>query len=353
MKDLKNLNPKSIIVRMPNWLGDLVMATPILVDLRETFPKAEITAMCQENVAPLLKHDPAVDELFQFKRSKGMIRRISERNIVAHLKQGHYDLGILLTNSFSSAWRFWQGSVKNTIGFRGDGRRLLLSHSLSFPKKRKKQHLVITYKELLSPLGISISETFPRIIVTEEEIKQAGKTVKHFDIPSDVKLIGINPGAAFGTAKCWLPERFREVAKNLVEADPRHVVLFFGDGSHKQLIGNICAGLPNRVINLAAKTTLRELLALIKICSVFLTNDSGPMHIADSLEVPLVALFGSTSSVATGPYRQSKNIVQKKVPCSPCFKPVCPIDFPCMKKIGVEEVTKAVLKQIKEDCTHV
>ena len=104
------------------------------------------------------------------------------------------------------------------------------------------------------------------------------------------------------------------------------------------------------MINLAAKTTIREFLALIKICSVLLTNDSGLMHIADSLDVPLVALFGSTSPVATGPYRQSKNVIQKKVPCSPCFKRVCPIDFPCMKKIGVEEVTQAVLKQLEESC---
>lgn len=340
--------PKSIIVRMPNWLGDLVMATPVLVDLRAAFPKAEITAMCQANVAPLLENDPAINELFRFERSKGLIHRISERNVVGHIKRGKYDLGILLTNSFSSAWRFWQGKVKRTIGYRNEGRGILLTDPLDFPEKRKKQHLVITYKELLAPLGIPVSETVPRLFVTDEEIKNAWRIVKRFDIPLDAKLIGVNPGAAYGSAKCWLPERFQEVAKNLVEEDPNHVVLFFGDRTHKTLIDEICSGLPNRVINLAGKTSLRELLALIKICSVFLTNDSGPMHIADSLDVPLVALFGSTSPVATGPYRQRENVVQKKVPCSPCFKRVCPIDFPCMKKIEVKEVTEAVIKQLKE-----
>ncbi len=353
MRDLKKLNPKSIIVRMPNWLGDLVMATPILVDLREAFPDAEITAMCQENVASLLENDPSVDELFRFKLGKGFLRRISERNIVAKLKSGNYDLGILLTNSFSSAWRFWQGNVKNTLGYRTDGRSLLMSHPLPFSEKRKEQHLVITYKELLAPLGIPVSDTAPRLIVMGEEVKGAWEFLKRFDIRSDARVIGINPGAAYGSAKSWLPERFQEVAKKLIGADPSYVVLFFGDSSHKELIGNICAGLPKRVINLAGKTTLRELLALIKICGVFLTNDSGPMHISDSLDVPLVALFGSTSPVATGPYRQSQNIVQKKVPCSPCFKRVCPIDFSCMKKIGVEEVTKALLKQLEEESVHV
>ena len=341
------MKPKSIIVRMPNWLGDLVMATPVLQDLRAHFPEAEITAMCQENVAPLLENDPAVDEIFRVSQSKSFLRRIGERNIVAKLKSGKYDLGILLTNSFSSAWRFWQGKIKNILGYRADGRSLFLTHPVSFSKKRKEQHLVIPYKELLKPLGIPVSETVPRLIVTDKEIQEAWELVKRFNIDQSCRIIGVNPGAAYGTAKCWLPERFAEVAKNLVNADPKNVVLFFGDRSHKDLIGNICAGLGERVVNLSGQTSLRELVALIKICHVFLTNDSGPMHIADSLGVPLVALFGSTSPVATGPYRQSQNIVQKPVPCSPCFKRVCPIDFPCMKKIGVEEVTQAVLSKMQ------
>ncbi len=349
MKSLEKLNPKSIIVRMPNWLGDLVMATPILVDLRKRFPEAEITAMCQSNVAPLLENDPAVDELFKVERGKGFLRRIGERNIVAKLKNGNYNLGILLTNSFSSAWRFWQGNVKNTLGYRADGRSLFLSHPVSFSEKKKEQHLVVTYKELLVPLGIPISDTMPRLALTDEEIKGAWEFVKPFDITPDAKVIGINPGAAYGTAKCWLPDRFQEVAKKLIDADPSHAILFFGDSSHKELIGNICSGLSKRVINLAGKTNLREFLALVKICSVFLTNDSGPMHIADSLDIPLVALFGSTSPVVTGPYRQSQNIIQKKVPCSPCFKRVCPIDFPCMKSIGVDEVTQAVLTKLNAE----
>ncbi len=337
-----------IIVRMPNWIGDLVMATPILIDLRNAYPDAEITAMCQENVAPLLEKEPAIDELFRFSRAKGFFRRITERNIAGKLKRGDYDLGILLTNSFSSAWRFRQGGVKQILGYRADGRGFLLTTPVSFSEKRKEKHLVETYKELLAPLGIPISSTEPRLIVSDEEIREAWEFVKRLYISPDAKLIGINPGAAYGTAKCWLPDRFAEVAKNLVRADTKNVVLFFGDRSHKELIGNICAGLESRVINLAGQTDLRQLLALIKICSAFLTNDSGPMHIADSLDIPLIALFGSTSPVATGPYKQRQSIIQKKVPCSPCFKRVCPIDFPCMKKIGADEVTGMVLAKLSE-----
>ncbi len=339
----------SIIVRMPNWIGDLVMATPVLEDLRRAFPEAEITAMCQSTIAPLLEYDPAINELFRFSKAKGFLRRIGERNIVAKLKKGKYDLGILLTNSFSSAWRFWQGNVKNKIGFKGEGRSLFLDEAVPFPVNRKSQHLVVTYKQLLDPLGIPVSKTLPRLIVRDEEIQGAWKFVKRFDITQEQKIIGINPGAAYGSAKCYLPERFRAVAERLLEADPSYVILFFGDISHKGLIGGICKGLSQRVVNLAGQTSLRELMALIKICSVFLTNDSGPMHMADSLETPLLALFGSTDPIVTGPYRQSQHIIQKNVPCAPCFKRECPIDFPCMKKIEVDEVVEALLTLLKTE----
>ena len=346
---MKKLQPKNIIVRMPNWIGDLVMATPILTDLRFAFPDASITAMVYEKIGPLIEADPAIDELFLFSRAKGMIRRIRQRNIVEKLRDGNYDLGLLLTNSFSSAWRFWQGGVKNKVGFSGDGRSFLLDQAVPFPKERKTQHLVLTYKALLKHIGIPRSETAPRLFLKKDEKEGAWDFVKRFDIPAEAKLIGINPGAAYGSAKCWLPERFREVAKRLIDEDPSHFVLFFGDLSHKQLINEICTGLPARAVNLAGQTDLRLLLALISICSVFLTNDSGPMHIADSLAIPLVALFGSTDPIATGPYRHSQAVMQKKVPCSPCFRRVCPIDFPCMKGLTVEDVFKRVLETLHQN----
>ena len=341
---------RSIVVRMPNWIGDLVMATPILEDLRAAFPQAKVTAMCQSNIAPLLEGDPAIDELFSFSRAEGFFRRVGERNVVEKLKNGKHDLGILLTNSFSSAWRFWQGGVKTKIGFKGEGRSVFLDEGVPFPENRKTRHLVETYKLLLEPLGIPLSETVPRLIVRDEEIEGGWEFVKRFDITREHKIIGINPGAAYGSAKCWLPERFREVAERLIQVDPSYVVLFFGDRSHRDLISSICKGLPPRVVNLAGQTSLRELMPFIGMCSLFLTNDSGPMHMADSLGIPLLALFGSTDPVVTGPYRQRQQVIRKKVACAPCFKRECPIDFRCMTKIGVDEVVEALLAKIEVPC---
>lgn len=337
------MHPKNIIVRMPNWIGDLVMATPILADLRKAYPEASITAMVHEKIGALLAADPTINELFFFSRVKGMIRRIRQRNIVEKLKDGKYDLGILLTNSFSSAWCFWQGRVKNKLGFRAGGRSCLLDYPVSFPTERKKQHLVRTYKRILEELAIPLSHTAPRLFIKEGQIDTAWELIGRFCVPRGAKLIGINPGAAYGSAKCWLPNRFREIAKRLVELEPSYVVLFFGDLSHKELIDEICNNLSSRVINLAGYTDLQTLMALISICSVFLTNDSGPMHIADSLNTSLIALFGSTDPIVTGPYRHSQAVMQEQVPCAPCFKRVCPIDFPCMKGLTTDIVYERIV----------
>lgn len=340
-----NQAPKNIIVRMPNWLGDLVMATPILHDLHLKWPKASITAMCQSNVAPLLQHDPNINEVFSYKRPSGWIHRRQHLDIIETLQHGEFDLGILLTNSFSSAWWFWRGKVNNRIGFAANLRSFLLNKAVSFPKNIEKQHLVLTYKALLEPIGIPLSNTPPHLYVTASEQHAAKELLANFHASTDTHtIIGINPGAAYGSAKCWLPERFKEITTRLLQ-NPRYVVVYFGDPSGAPLVNDICKGMGDRVINLAGKTSLRELLALILQCSIFLTNDSGPMHIASALGVPLVALFGSTSDVKTGPY-SGGTVIHKHVECSPCYKRVCPIDFRCMKRIEVDEVYESIIKLI-------
>lgn len=337
--------PKNIIVRMPNWLGDLVMATPVLSDLRRHFPEASITAMCQSNVAGMLKCDPNINEVYSYKKPSGWIHRNNPPEIIESLKLGKYDLGLLLTNSFSSAWWLWRGNVNHTIGFNTNMRGLLLDYPVPVPLHARTQHLVLTYKSLLEPLGIPQSDTAPQLYVSPEEALAAKKRLQNdgIDIDRD-NIIGINPGAAFGSAKCWLPDRFRGVTEHLLQ-NPRNVILYFGDPAGTPLVDDICRGLGPRVINLAGKTSLRELLALIQICTVLLTNDSGPMHIGSALGTPLVALFGSTNDIRTGPYNGGI-IIHKHVACSPCYYRTCPIDFRCMKRIEVDEVYNAIIKQL-------
>lgn len=336
--------PRNIIVRMPNWLGDLVMATPILTDLRNFWPETKITAMCQGALGVVIQEDPHIDELLNFKRPSGWLHRQVHGDIIQPLRQGHYDLGILLTNSFSSAWWFWRGHVEHRLGYATHGRSLLLNHPIPFPKQREIQHLVVTYKMLLEPLGIPISDSAPRLYLTEAEKKESAEWLNNYGISSTDPIIGINPGAAYGSAKCWLPDRFKKLTERLLE-DSRVKIVYFGDKSGAPLVQEICSDLPDRVINLAGKTTLRQLMALISHCHFFLTNDSGPMHVASALDVPLLALFGSTSDIATSPYNGGK-VLHKHVPCSPCHRRECPIDFRCMTQITVNEVYQEIMKAL-------
>lgn len=336
--------PKNIIVRMPNWLGDLVMATPVLADLRGSFPNARITAMCQSNVAALLEHDPHLDEIYSYKRPNGWLHHVHHVEIIQPLRQGGYDLGVLLTNSFSSAWWFYRGAVKHRLGYGTHCRSWLLNKAVPFPVQKETQHLVITYKMLLEPLGVPLSTTPPALYLSDAEKNTASDLLTKQGVEWGKNIIiGMNPGAAYGSAKCWLPERFVALSKRLLEN--RNIkIVYFGDPAGASLVNDICKQLPEGVINLAGRTTIREAAALIDKCSIFLTNDSGPMHISAALGTPLVALFGSTSDVKTGPYGSGK-VIHKHVECSPCYKRVCPIDFRCMKQISVEEVYETLLKE--------
>lgn len=345
MVPLKDYKPEKIIVRMPNWIGDLVMATPILTDLRKAYPNAHITAMCRTPISDLLREDRAIDELFTFSKVNNFGRRNERRDIILKLKEGKYDLGVLLTHSFSSAWWFWLGNVKRRIGYKGNGRGLLLTDKMSLPANVHEQHLVETYKMLLEPLGIPLSQTRPHIDLTDAEISDAKTILKQRGITSNNIVIGINPGATYGSAKCWLPERFREVTERLIKFDKVRVI-YFGDQSSIPLVKEICQGFPS-VVNLAGVTTIRELAAIIKECQVILTNDSGPMHLAVAVGTPLVALFGSTNETATGPYKTG-TVIHKHVSCSPCYKRVCPIDFRCMKQIETDEVYNEIMRTLKE-----
>jgi heptosyltransferase II len=347
---IRPISPKNIIVRMPNWLGDLVMATPILADLRNHWPEAKITVFCQGSLGTVLQEDPNINEVLSFQKPKHWWKLKETKKTATVLQQKQYDLGVILTNSLSSAYLFWKGDVSCRIGFKANGRGLLLNQPIPFPAERSSQHLVKTYKTLLEPLGIEQSRSAPKLYTTQGEQQAAKEMLKRLDIQSSDYVIGINPGAAFGSAKCWLPERFMQLTEKLLEF-PFVKIVYFGDKNGALLVNDICNTFSNRVVNIAGKTSLRELIAGIQQCNLFLTNDSGPMHVASALGVPLIALFGSTSNVATGPYGGGK-VIHKHVACSPCYRRECPIDFRCMKQIEVDEVYDSIYHFISKHDKH-
>lgn len=207
---MKN-TPQNIIVRMPNWLGDVVMATPVLTDLREKFPHAQITAMCRFPICEALREDASIDELFMFhKATSQFAKREENRDIVRKIRAGKFDLGILLTNSFSSAWWFYLAAVKQRIGYSYFPRSLLLTDAVA----PKKQHQVDQYKALLAPLGIAKSATSPRLYLRPEEVQEALRLLYQRGYEKGKKLIGINPELPMALPNVGLPIAFGGLQRN-------------------------------------------------------------------------------------------------------------------------------------------
>jgi heptosyltransferase-2 len=176
----------------------------------------------------------------------------------------------------------------------------------------------------------------PELFITPQERRDLKILLEEHRIPADHKIIGVNPLAAYGAAKCWPAERFRELAVRFSK-EKKVTLLFFGEPSTALQVQEMIRGIAPNVVNLAGRTSLREFMAWVEAVDLFLTNDSGPMHIAAALKTPLLALFGSTNEIATGPYKHG-SLIHKHVECSPCYLRKCPIDFRCMKRIAVDEV---------------
>ena len=342
---LTNTDVQKVVVRMPNWLGDAVMATPILQDLKMACPHIELVVLCHEAIHNLLQHNPYIDDFIVFSKE---LKRISKekKRIFSLLQQKSFDLGIVVTRSFSSAWWLYKGGVKERIGFKDHFRSPLLTVPLALPKNEETEHAVCTYKRLLSPLGISISDSRPELFLHDDERERAKKLLHAHGVEEHHIVVGINPGAAFGSSKCWPKERFIALTKRL-EMDPDVRVVFVGDKMTKALVDSICDTCSEKTVNLATKTDLRTLIAFIAQTACFVSNDSGPMHVAAATSAPLVALFGSTNEIKTGPYGDAQ-VIHKHTLCSPCYLKQCPIDFRCMTSISVDEVYSATTMYLKK-----
>lgn len=336
----KKKNQK-ILVRLPNWLGDAVMASAVLSQIHELFDHPQVYVTGPGFICDLFKSDPRVAAVFAY-RPKGWQKYNPFHPQLKAMRKEKFDLAIVLTQSISSAWQIWCTRAKERLGFSNEGRFFLLTHALPFPQERETQHLVLTYQNLLNQfLSVRSLQTFvPKLYLSESSQKEADVWFE-----THVKkrqVVGLCPQAAYGPAKQWHIERFHDLAIELVNAG--YGVIVFADAQGKDLGEAVCQGLDASIcIDMSGKTNMGQFIALMQKCSVLVTNDSGPMHLAAALDKHLVALFGSTDDVVTGPYSDKAHVIHKRVECSPCFQRVCPIDFRCMRRIEVSEVFQKIL----------
>jgi heptosyltransferase II len=345
--------PKKILVRSTNWIGDAIMTTPAVRTIRENFPESEITMLVHPWVSDVFRYSPRVDRLIIYDKKgrhsgvKGMMQLAGE------LRQEQFDCAILLQKAFEAALIALVAGIPVRGGYTTDARGLLLTHGVQKINELNKKHEVNYYQRMLRGLGLQPAVNQLELFIPGEQIDEAKQRVEELTglPPGVVPLIGLNPGAAYGPAKRWPAEKFADLAKMICARTSARILLFgsSADCETTAAIRSLAGGDRSRIIDLAGATSLIEAMALIGECDVFVTNDSGPMHIAAALRTPLVAIFGSTDHIATGPFSDNAVVIRKPLACSPCKKSHCPEKhFRCMKLIESNEVFAAVTGILEE-----
>jgi heptosyltransferase-2 len=364
---------EKILVRGVNWLGDAIMSTPALLRLREAKPAAEIVLLTSEKLSGLWPGHPAIDRVITF---------VSRENVVSvarRLRGEGFETAIVFPNSPRAALEVFLARIPNRVGYSRPWRNWFLSRAL--PERAEevrmhkrspgevraliagkemaadrsavpsRAHHMFQYLHLVESVGARGDAIAPAVAVSDEEVRVIrDRFHSRADAAITRKLIGINAGAEYGPAKRWPVRRFVEAAVGI----SRHADCSFwilGGVSDLNLAKEVATSIgaegvaSDKICLLAGQTSLRELCAALKACDVVLTNDTGPMHVAAAVGTPVVVPFGSTSWQLTGPglLGDSRHrFLHRPVPCSPCFRRECPIDFRCMTGIVSEEAIQAM-----------
>ncbi|MGQ9471350.1 MAG: glycosyltransferase family 9 protein [Candidatus Aminicenantales bacterium] len=368
-----------ILVRMPNWLGDSVLALPALRAIAMNFPQSAVWAAASSHTVELLAAEPIVAGVLEIPE----VMTLSDFIRTAKRWREHrFDLAILLTNSFGSALLAALAAIQARWGYAGDARSPLLTkrvsrysrperRGLSGAKGESRQpagctqgslpfeeeegcHQSLYYLRLLRSLGLKVpDEPAISISVTNEERESAKKQLASVGL--DLKfleaekkpLILINPGAAYGPAKRWSAEKFGQVAASFEKQAGAYAAII-GSAREREIAQEVveaavASGAKEPPFILAGKTTLRELIGVMSLADLLVTNDTGPMHLANALRLPIVAIFGPTDPRVTRPWHEPYKILHNPVVCWPCWYRECPYDHRCMEAIGTEEVVNAGL----------
>ena len=338
---MQRLSPDlgAVLVVAPNWIGDAVMSTPALANLRRGLPKATIDLLVPRRVAPLFDDHPHIDRLVVRDERQPWRTRVAQ---VIALRRREYQMVLLLPNSFRAALEAWLLRSPIRLGYATDGRRWLLTHAVP-AAEGQPPHQIEAYLQLVAALGLPIVERVPTLAPTKRAEMQAEHLWAAQDWGRKDRVIGICPGAAFGPAKRWWPERFAALADRLI-ASGRFRVVFFGSPDEVPLVERIRSQMTRKAVSLAGQDTLGSFMALAARCAVVIANDSGSMHMANAVGTRVVALFGPTDPRRTAPSAAPATVLHRDLACSPCFCTTCPYsDHPCMRFIEVDDVYRAVL----------
>lgn len=335
-----------ILVRGVNWVGDTILTYPTVQRLKTLFPRSHLTILVPSHLVDLWETFPYVDEIIPFQKRRGFGSFWHDLKISSSLRQKKFHLAIILPRSFHSAFQVYLARIPTRIGYQDGGRSFLLTHSIPRTEETLHIHRVHYYQKLTDSLGRAEGSPSPRIFLREEDRRWAEEMLKNLDLLDGRFLVGMNPGATYGLAKCWYPDRFGELGRRILSKS-KATVLLFGKEEERPVAKEILHHLKQKEIDLTGQTGLLQLAALLERCHLLVTNDTGTMHVATAVGTPVVAIFGSTDPSTTGPWGDGHVVIKKDVPCSPCLKRVCPTDHRCMELITVDEVEEAVDKKLR------
>ena len=345
------MNKQKILIRGVNWIGDAVLTIPAIKAVRKAFPDAHICLLAKPWVAEIFSESPDIDETISYdEKFNGIMGKFRLAKV---LRASAFDTAILLQNAFDAAFITWLAKIPERIGYKRDCRSFLLTKGIPVPEEILGKHQVNYYLNIIRSMKVDIQETVPYIHLNDNERQKARETISSGLQDPHLPLIGINPGAAYGSAKRWPPENFAELIMKIIN-DLNGRVIIFGSTAELEIANEITNEINtlkikrkteygSRLMVMSGKTSLRELAALISECDAFITNDSGPMHMASALHVPTAAIFGSTDPVATGPFGNGHKVITTGLDCSPCLKRECPKkDLVCMTEITPDMVFSAL-----------
>jgi heptosyltransferase-2 len=333
-----------ILVRSTNWVGDAVMSIPALEVVRGHWPQAEVAILARPWVADLYRGQGLADRLLIFDRAGRHRGLLGLEHLAAELRRERFDAALLFQNAFQAAWLAWRAGIPERIGYARDARSWLLTRAVAVPKPGEiPAHESYYYLELLRRAGwlerLTPVEAI-RLRVAPEALHRAEGLLRAAGARTGAVRVAVAPGAAYGTAKCWAAERYAALADRLI-ADFDADVVLFGAASERDVAARIAAAMAHHPVLLAGQTAIGDLPALLASCHLFVGNDSGAMHVAAAVGLPVVAIFGPTDPQGTAPVTPRWTLVRQPVACSPCFLRHCPIDHRCMTRVSVDQVYAA------------
>lgn len=340
-----------VLVRGVNWVGDAVMTTPAIARIRKAFPRAKIALLVKPWVAGVFEGSPHLDEIILYERDgrhrglRGLLRLVRE------IQDARFDLAILLQNAFEAAIIAALARIPHRVGYNTQGRGFLLTTAVVRDRTASAVHHVDYYQALLTAVGWGEAQREPILYLSHGAEERAKTLLTGEGVQVDETIVALNPGATYGSAKRWPADRYAGLADRLAEDLGTKVLLMgtHGDEPVARVIRST-ARHPGRVIDLTGRTDIQLLAAVLKRCAVFVTNDTGAMHVGAAVGVPVVAIFGPTDPTTTSPLG-NHTLLRHPVPCSPCLLRECPIDHRCMTGISVDhvfsEVSRIYNKHIK------